>query len=84
METDFNLGFNLWDFSPVWELLMTFALILGAVLLANMLRRTIKPVRKLLLPSPVTGGFLLLFVAALWMLITGRPMMKASYLEIIT
>ena len=84
MATDFDLGFNLWDFNPVWEVLMTFALILGAVLFANMLRRTIKPIRKLLLPSPVTGGFILLFVGALWLMITGTPMFRASYLEIIT
>ena len=84
MYDDFQLDFNLWDYSPVWEVLMTFAIILGVVLLANLLRRTIKPVKKLLLPSPVTGGFLLLFIGGLWTLITGVPMVQTDFLEIIT
>lgn len=76
-------GFDLWDFQ-VWEVILTFSALLGAMLLANLLRRTIKPLRRTLIPSPVLGGFLLLFVSWLWKLIFGQAMLPATSLEIIT
>jgi len=76
-------GFDLWNFQ-VWEVLVTFALLLGAMLLANLLRRTINPLRRTLIPSPVLGGFLLLLISWLWKLIFGSPLLPPSSLEIIT
>ena len=77
-------GFNLWDFHPVWDIIIALAAIFIAVLVENMLRRKIVPLRRLLLPSPVLGGFLLLFVSGIWTLIFNNPMIHASHLEIIT
>ena len=77
-------GFSLWDFNPVWEVLVAFSAIFISVLAANMLRRRIAPLRRLLLPSPVMGGFLLLFISGIWMLFSGTPLIYASNLEIIT
>lgn len=48
-----------WDLR-IWKLMFELTVLLGAMLLANMLRRTIKPLRQSLIPSSVIGGFLLL------------------------
>ena len=77
-------GFSLWDFDPVWELLVAFSAIFISVLAANMLRRRIAPLRRLLLPSPVMGGFMLLFVSGIWMIFSDIPLIYSSHLEIIT
>jgi len=76
-------GFNLWD-ADVWVGLLGFAAILASVLLANLLRRVVKPLRRSLVPSPVLGGFLLLFI--LWGLrsIAGDDLIPSSFFEIIT
>lgn len=76
-------GFNLWDFQ-VWVGLLAFAALLGVMLLANIIRRTIAPVRKAMVPSPVLGGFLLLFI--LWGLraASGQELIPSSFFEILT
>jgi len=76
-------GFNLWD-AQVWVGLLAFAVLLAAILLANVIRRTIKPIRKAMVPSPVLGGFLLLFI--LWILRTifGSELIPTSFFEILT
>ena len=52
---------NLWDYD-VWSLLQHLTILLGGMLLANVLRRSIKPLRQSLIPSAVLGGFLVLLV----------------------
>ena len=52
---------NLWDFD-VWSLLIHLTILLGGMLLANVLRRSIKPLRQSLIPNAVLGGFLILLV----------------------
>ena len=51
--------YNLWDYS-VWEFVMTLTILLTGMLAANAMLRLIKPLRKLLIPGSVLGGFLLL------------------------
>jgi Na+/glutamate symporter len=53
-------GMNFWD-SQVWNFIITMTLLLGTMIVANILRNTIKIIRRLMIPSSVLGGFLLLF-----------------------
>ena len=75
--------YNLWDY-PVWEFVMALTIMLTAMLVANALIKLIKPLRKLLIPSSVLGGFILLAVFAIWKAISGASLVKASTLEFIT
>ena len=52
-------GLSFWDMS-VWFFIIELGVLFGAMLLANLLRRTIAPLRKSLIPSSVIGGFILL------------------------
>ena len=52
------------DFSEynVWFLLVQFAIIFGAVLLGNTLRRKVKFVKNSLLPASVIGGVIIFII----------------------
>ncbi|MBR4940509.1 MAG: hypothetical protein IKZ19_00720 [Clostridia bacterium] len=63
---------------------MTVTVLLVAMMVANMLRRTIKPLRKMLIPSSVLGGFLLLIAGFVYKKITGDAMFSGKMLESIT
>jgi ESS family glutamate:Na+ symporter len=54
------------------------------MILANALIRLIKPLRKLLIPAPVLGGFLLLAFLAIWSRITGGSIIAPSTMEMLT
>ena len=77
------VGYNLWDY-PVWSFVMALTILMAAMLVANALIRLIKPLRKLLIPSSVLGGFILLIVFAAWKAITGNPLVNSSTLEFLT
>ena len=76
-------GYNLWDTS-VWTFVMALTILFAAMIVANALIRLIKPLRKLLIPSSVLGGFLLLGVFAIWKAITGEAMINNVTLELLT
>jgi len=57
-------GMNFWDFE-VWSFIVEFAVLLAGMMVANMLRRLIKPLSRSLIPSSVIGGFLVLAVSAI-------------------
>ena len=76
-------GLQFWDIS-IWSLLLAFAGIFLASLLANALIQTIRPLKRALIPSPVLGGFLLLIFLTVYKAITGVPLIEESVLEIIT
>ena len=50
---------SFWD-AEVWSFVVTLAVLFGAMLLANALRRQIPFLRRSLIPSSVLGGFLVL------------------------
>ena len=77
-------GYNLWDYSPVWEFVMALTILFAAMLIANALIKMIKPLRKLLIPSSVLGGFILLAFFAIWKAITGNMLINAQTLEFLT
>ena len=52
-------SFDLTQFDSVWKTLLQIALLLGALLLGNTLRRTIPFLRKMFIPSALIGGLLL-------------------------
>lgn len=75
---------NFWD-TEVWSFIITVTMLLGAMMVANMLRRSIKPLRKMLIPSSVLGGFLLLLANFIYkQIFNGESMFSAQMMEVIT
>ena len=74
---------NFWDVS-VWSLVITFSILFGGMLIANLLRRVIPTLRKTLIPSSVLGGFLILIVDAIFKAIFGHSMFDVTTLEALT
>ena len=75
--------YNLWDYS-VWEFVMTLTILLTGMLVANAMLRLIKPLRNLLIPGSVLGGFLLLGVFSAYKAFTGSALVDATTLELLT
>ncbi len=61
---------NFWDYSA-WGAFSLVATLLIALLLANVVKRVIKPLRNSLIPTSVLGGGMLIVIAGLYRLITG-------------
>ena len=76
-------GMNFWD-TGVWSFILTMTLLFGAMMVANILRNLIPAIRRLMIPSAVLGGFLLLLVGALWKRQTGSPLVDGALLEMVT
>jgi ESS family glutamate:Na+ symporter len=76
-------GVNFWD-TNVWSFIITLTILLGAMMIANLLRRVIKPLRKSLIPSAVLGGFLVLMANYIYKEITGDSMFSVVTLETLT
>ena len=74
---------SFWDVS-VWALVITFSILFGGMLLANLFRRVIPALRKSLIPSSVLGGFLILIVNAVFKAIFGHSMFDVTTLEAMT
>lgn len=67
-----------------WMFILVIASILVALLIANVLIQTIKPLKKALIPAPVLGGFLLLIFLTIYKKITGTELYNTEVLEMIT
>ena len=76
-------GSNFWDVS-IWSFVISLTILLIAMLIANMLRHAIPALARLMIPSSVLGGFLILFVSFLWKEFTGKAMFDRSMLEALT
>ena len=76
-------GINFWD-SGVWTFMIELALLFGSMLLANMLRRLIKPLRQSMIPSAVIAGFLLLIVNGIYKNASGASLFESITLETLT
>lgn len=74
---------NFWDYE-VWRFVVMLAVLTGGMLLANLLRRVIKPLRRSLIPSSVIAGFLILFIEKLYYAATGISMFTTVALESLT
>ena len=76
-------GFQFWD-GEIWSFIVTVALLFGAMLLANLLRRQIRFLRRSLIPSAVLGGFIILLLDSLYKRFFGHSMFSLSTLEALT
>ncbi len=82
---------NFWDYN-VWGFVVLLGVLLGSLLVANILKRVIRPLRKSLIPTSVLGGLLLLIISTIFKAITGNVMFDSvifagkgmTNLEIIT
>ena len=78
-----NTGYNFWDPS-VWSFIVSVTILFVMIIFANFLIRVIKPLRKLLIPAPVLGGFILLVVLALVDKVFGVELISTKTMELIT
>ena len=76
-------GMNFWD-TNVWSLIITLAILFVAMMAANFLRSAIKPLRSMMIPSAVLGGFLILIVDFIYKQIFGNSIFQAETLEMLT
>ena len=76
-------GMNLWD-ANVWGFVITMTLLFGAMILANILRNTIPGLRKLMIPSSVLGGFILLILNTVFKNCLNIELYQTSLLEVLT
>ena len=67
-----------------YEFVITLAVLLASMMLANLLRRRIGALKKSLLPSSVLGGFIVLLLEAAYRAVTGNEMLQLSTLEALT
>lgn len=81
---------NLWDID-VWSFILVFTVLMVSMIIANILIRRIKPLRTLMIPNSVLGGFLVLFIDYIFKLIWGQSMFSmitgkadVAILEILT
>ena len=76
-------GLNFWDI-PVWSFVLTMFFLFFSMMVANTLRNLIRPLRRLMIPSSVLGGLLLLLADFVCRRISGKSLVSASTLEMLT
>ena len=76
-------GMNLWD-ANVWSFVITMVLLFAAMIIANILRNTVPFLRRLMIPSSVLGGFLLLIVHTVFKNCFHIELYSTGILEILT
>jgi ESS family glutamate:Na+ symporter len=74
---------NFWNLQ-IWQFIITVGILFAAMLLANMLRRLIRPLGKSLIPSSVLAGFIVLIADGIYKKITGSSMFSLVTLESLT
>ncbi|HOZ72545.1 MAG TPA: hypothetical protein PK179_08530 [Spirochaetales bacterium] len=76
-------SYNLWD-PGVWSFVFALAILFLGMIAANALIRLVKPLRNMLIPSSVLGGFMLVAFLAIMKAVTGKSLIEPSTLEMIT
>ena len=74
---------SFWEDS-VWRLVVALGILFVSMLVCNMLRRLIKPLKKSMIPAPVLAGFLCLIFAFIWRTVTGNELFDEVTLEALT
>lgn len=69
---------NFWGFD-VWGSFNVFSVLLISLLVANMLKKNIKPLQASLIPTSVLGGGLLILVAGIYKSFTGKIMFDTAF-----
>ena len=68
---------SFWDYS-VWGTLNVVAALVAALLGANIIKKSIKPLQASLIPTSVLGGLLLLVISAVYNSITDKELFNAA------
>ena len=68
---------SFWDYS-VWGTLNVIAALLAALLGANIIKKTVKPLQASLVPTSVLGGVLLLIISAIYNSVTDKELFNAA------
>lgn len=69
---------NFWDFK-VWGFFDVIAVLLISLLVANILKKSLKFLRASLIPTSVLGGGILLLLSGIYRLITGEVMFETAF-----
>lgn len=69
---------NFWDYS-VWGWFNLFAVLLLSLLVANVIKKSIKWLQASLIPTSVLGGGILIVIAGIYKAITGDVMFDAAF-----
>ena len=69
---------NFWDYS-VWGILNLFAVLLGTLLIANVLRKRVGFFKKSLIPTSVLGGIILLIIAMTYNVISEKSFFDSAF-----
>ena len=71
-------NFNFWD-SEVWGFVNLIAILLFSLLVANLLKKSIKPLRMSLIPTSVLGGIILLLASIIYQTVTGELLFDTAF-----
>lgn len=71
------LQYNFSD-SGVWGWMILLSVLLGSLLLGNIVKKVIPPLRASLVPTSVVAGIILLIIAAIYKAITGEVMFDSA------
>ncbi len=71
-------NFNFWDFE-VWGFINLIAILLFSLLVANLLKKSIKPLRMSLIPTSVLGGIILLLASVIYQTVTGELLFDTAF-----
>ena len=71
-------NFNFWD-SEVWGFVNLIAVLLFSLLVANLLKKSIKPLRMSLIPTSVLGGIILLGASVIYQTATGELLFDTAF-----
>ncbi|MBE6660369.1 MAG: hypothetical protein E7605_03090 [Ruminococcaceae bacterium] len=71
-------NFNFWD-SEVWGFINLIAVLLFSLLVANLLKKSIKPLRMSLIPTSVLGGIILLVASVIYQTATGELLFDTAF-----
>ena len=69
---------NFWE-SSVWGSINLFAVLLLSLLIANLLKKSVKVLEKSLIPTSVLGGLLLLIIINIYKALTGESMLDTPF-----
>lgn len=69
---------NFWD-SSVWGFINIIAALLLSMLVANMIKRSFKPLKYSLIPTSVLGGVILLVISSVYEGFTGTPVFDTTF-----
>ena len=69
---------NFWD-SSVWGFINIIAVLLLSMLVANMIKRSVKFLKYSLVPTSVLGGIILLIVSSIYEGVTGTPVFNTEF-----